>query len=73
MKEKLLRGMAVLSLCLCFSGCLAAATAYGVSRHRTQKSYQEYVTNTEKTNQERRSQGLEPLPVMPFTEWKKNR
>ncbi|MFZ2087795.1 MAG: hypothetical protein WAU47_04400 [Desulfobaccales bacterium] len=65
--------MAVLSLCLCFSGCLAAATAYGVSRHRTQKSYQEYVTNMEKANQERQSQGLEPQPVMSLKEWKKSR
>lgn len=73
MKKKLLKGVAVLCLCLCLDGCLAAAAAYGVSRHRTHKSYREYVANLEKTNQERREQGLEPLPVSSFEEWKKSR
>ncbi len=73
MKKKLLQAMAVLSLCLCLSGCLAAAAAYGVSRRITHKNYNEYVASMEKTNQERRGQGLEPVPVASFQEWKKNR
>jgi hypothetical protein len=67
--------IALLALCLCLNGCIAAAaaTAYGVSRHRTHKSYNEYVASMDKTNQDRKSQGLEPLPVNTFEEWKKNR
>ena len=70
-KKKLLQGIAVLGLCLCLQGCLAAAAVYGVSRYRTHKTYNEYVASMEKTNQERQSQGLEPLPVASFKEWKK--
>jgi hypothetical protein len=70
-----LRAVAVLGLCLCLNSCVAAvaATAYGVSRHRTHKSYSEYKADMEKTNQERRSQGLEPVPIYSFDEWKKHR
>ena len=65
-----------MGLCLCLNGCIAAgvaATAYGISRHRTHKSYNEYKADMEKTNQDRQSQGLEPLPVYSFDEWKKHR
>lgn len=75
MKRMVLRAVAVLGLCLCLNGCIAAvaATAYGVSRHRTHKSYNEYKADMEKTNQERQSQGLEPVTVYSFDEWKKHR
>ena len=73
MKKMFLRAVAILSLGLCVNGCIAAATAYGISRHRTHKSYNEYKADMEKTNQNRQSQGLEPLPVYSFAEWKKHR
>ena len=72
MKKILLRAVAVLGLCLCLEGCVPTAVAvYAVSRHRTHKSYQHYVDNMEKTNQERQKQGLEPLPIDDFKAWKK--
>ena len=74
MKKMLMKAIAILGLCLCLEGCIPTALAvYGVSRHRTHKSYREYVAYMEKTNQERQGQGLEPLPVAPFNEWKKHR
>ncbi len=74
MRKILRKSIAVLSLCLCLHGCIPTAVAvYGVSRHRTQKAYRQYVADMEKTNQERRDQGLEPLPVASFKEWKKSR
>ncbi len=74
MKKRFLKAVAVLGLGLCLNGCIPTALAvYGVSRHRTHKSYNEYVTSMEKTNQDRQSQGLEPLPVFSFDEWKKHR
>jgi hypothetical protein len=72
MKKLLVKAVAVLGLCLCLEGCIPTAVAvYAVSRHKTHKTYQEYVDDMEKTNQERRKQGLEPLPVASFKEWKK--
>ena len=72
MKKILLKAVAVLGLCLCLEGCIPTAVAvYAVSRHRTHKSYQHYVDNMEKTNQERQKQGLEPLPIDDFKAWKK--
>uniref|UniRef100_A0A7C3Z280 Lipoprotein n=1 Tax=Desulfobacca acetoxidans TaxID=60893 RepID=A0A7C3Z280_9BACT len=71
MKKFLQRAVAILSLCLCLYGCIAAAAAYGVSRHRTHQSYREYVANMEEANRKRRDQGLEPLPIASFSEWKK--
>jgi len=65
--------IALLALCLCLNGCIAAAAAYGVSRHQTHKSYNEYVASMEQTNQERKNQGLEPAPVDSFEQWKQNR
>lgn len=57
-----------------FNGCIPTAVAvYAVSRHRTHKSYNEYVADMTKANQERQSQGVEPLPVLSFDDWKKNR
>ena len=75
MKNIFFKAVAILGLCLCLNGCIAAvaATAYGVSRHRTHKSYNEYKADMEKTNQERQSQGLEPMPIYSFDEWKKHR
>jgi len=75
MQKKIIKMIAVLGLCLCLHGCIAAAaaTAYGVSRHRTHHSYNEYVANMDKVNQDRQKQGLEPLPVATFDDWKKNR
>jgi hypothetical protein len=71
-KKILVKAVAVLTLCLCLEGCIPTAVAvYAVSRHRTHKTYQEYVTDMEKTNQARQQQGLEPLPVASFKEWKK--
>ena len=59
MKNIFLKAVAVLGLCLCLTSCIPTALAvYGVSRHRTHKSYNEYVASMEKTNQERQSQGL---------------
>ena len=74
MKKILVRAVGVLGLCLCLSGCIPTALAvYGVSRHRTHKSYHEYVEYMEKTNQERQKNGVEPLPILSFDEWKKHR
>ena len=74
MKKRFLKAVAVLGLGLCLYGCIPTALAvYGVSRHRTHKSYHEYVASMDKTNQERQSQGLEPLPVLSFDDWKKHR
>jgi hypothetical protein len=75
MKKILRRAVAVLGLCLCLYGCIAATAVavYGVSRHRTHKSYSEYVEYMEKTNQERQKNGVEPLPILSFDEWKKHR
>jgi|UniRef100_A0A7V6A262 hypothetical protein len=70
MKKILVKAVAVLSLCLSLEGCIAAATAYAVSRHRTHKTYNEYVADMEKTNQMRQQQGLEPLPIASFKDWK---
>jgi hypothetical protein len=73
MRKILVKAVAVLGLCLCLEGCIpaAAVTVYAVSRHRTHKTYQEYVTDMEKTNQERQQKGLEPLPIASFKDWKK--
>jgi hypothetical protein len=72
MKKILVKAVAVLGLCLCLEGCIpTAVTVYAVSRHRTHKSYQKYVENMEKTNQERQSQGLQPLTIESFQDWKK--
>jgi hypothetical protein len=69
-----LQAAAVLGLCLCLTSCIPTALAvYGVSRHRTHKTYHEYVEYMEKTNQERQSQGVEPLPDLSFDDWKKHR
>jgi|WetSurMetagenome_2_1015567.scaffolds.fasta_scaffold425600_2 hypothetical protein len=75
MRKMFLKAIAVFTLGLCLSGCIAAGAlaVYGVSRHRTHKSYHEYAASMEKTNQERQSQGLEPLPVYSFDDWKKHR
>jgi hypothetical protein len=71
-KKLLVKAVAVLGLCLCLEGCIPAAVGvYAVSRHRTHKTYQNYVDNLGKTNQMRQQQGLEPLPVADFKEWKK--
>jgi hypothetical protein len=71
-KKILVKAVAVMGLCLCLEGCIPTAVAvYAVSRHRTHKTYQEYVTDMEKTNQVRQQQGLEPLPVVGFKDWKK--
>jgi hypothetical protein len=73
-KKMFLKAAAVLGLCLCLNSCIPTALAvYGVSRHRTHKSYNEYLASMEKTNQERQSQGLEPQPILSFDEWKKHR
>jgi hypothetical protein len=74
MKKLLMKAIAVLGLCLCLEGCIPAAalTVYGVSRHRTHKAYRQYEAKMEKTNQERQNQGLEPLPIASFQEWKKS-
>jgi len=72
MKKLLVKAVAVLGLCLCLEGCIPTAVAvYAVSRHRTHKTYQGYVADMEKTNQVRQQQGLEPLPIASFKEWKK--
>jgi hypothetical protein len=72
MKKILVKAVAVPTLCLCLGGCIPTAVAvYAVSRHRTHKTYQGYVTDMEKTNQARQQQGLEPLPIASFKEWKK--
>jgi hypothetical protein len=72
MRKLLVKAVAVLGLCLCLEGCIPTAVAvYAVSRHRTHKTYQEYVTDMEKTNQVRQQQGLEPLPIASFKDWKK--
>ena len=73
MKKFFVTLFAVLSLGACLQGCIPAAAVYCVSRHRTHKSYNEYVADMTKTNEERQSQGLTPLPVLTFAEWKKNR
>jgi hypothetical protein len=74
MKKMLIKAVAILGLCLCLEGCIPTAVAvYGVSRHRTHKSYNEYKADMQKTNQERQSQGLEPVPIYSFDEWKKHR
>ncbi len=74
MKKLFIAASAVLCFGACFNGCIPTAVAvYSVSRHRTHKSYNEYVADMTKTNQERQSQGLEPCPVLSFDEWKKNR
>jgi hypothetical protein len=68
--------MAIAVFCLggYLQGCIPTAVAvYAVSRHRTHKSYGEYAADMEKCNQERQNQGLAPLPVLSFDEWKKNR
>jgi hypothetical protein len=71
-KKILVKAVAVLGLCLCLNGCIPTAVAvYAVSRHRTHKTYQNYVDNMGKTNQERQQQGLEPLPIASFKDWKK--
>jgi hypothetical protein len=73
-KKILVKAVAVLGLCLCFGleGCIPTAVAvYAVSRHRTHKTYQGYVADMEKTNQMRQQQGLEPLPIESFKDWKK--
>ena len=57
------------------SGCLAATAgvaAYQISKNRTQNQYREYVADMEKENQKRKDQGLEPMPVKSFMEWKHN-
>ncbi len=72
MKKILVKAIAVLGLCLCLDGCIPTAVAvYAVSRHRTHKTYNEYVADMEKTNQARQQQGLEPLPIANFKDWKK--
>jgi hypothetical protein len=72
MKKVFTKAIAVLGLCLCLEGCIPTAVGvYAISRHRTHKTYQAYVDDMEKTNQERQKQGLEPLPVASFKEWKK--
>ena len=74
MKKLFSAALAVLSLGACLNGCIPTAVAvYAVSRHRTHKTYNEYVADMTKTNQERQSQGLEPYPVLSFDDWKKNR
>ena len=74
MKKFLVTLVAVLSLGACLNGCIPTAVAvYAASRHRTHKSYNEYVADMTKANQERQGQGLEPLPVLGFDDWKKNR
>jgi hypothetical protein len=71
-KKILVKAIAVLGLCLCLEGCIPTAVAvYAVSRHRTHKTYQSYVADMEKTNQERQQKGLEPLPIASFKDWKK--
>ena len=72
MKKILVKAVAVLGLCLCLDGCIPTAVGiYAVSRHRTHKTYQKYVTDMEKTNQARQQQGLEPMPIASFKDWKK--
>jgi hypothetical protein len=72
MKKILVKAIAVFGLCLCLEGCIPTAVAvYAVSRHRTHKTYQKYVDNMEKTNQERQQQGLSPLIIKTFNDWKK--
>ena len=74
MRKFFMPAVAVLCLGVCLSGCIPTAVAvYAVSRHRTHKTYSEYVADMEKTNQDRQKQCLAPLPVLSFNEWKKNR
>ena len=74
MKKLFSAAIAVLSLGAFLNGCIPTAVAvYAASRHRTHKSYNEYVADMTKANQERQGQGLEPLPVLSFDDWKKNR
>jgi hypothetical protein len=74
MKKLFIAAIAVLGLGACLNGCIPTAVAvYSISRHRTHKSYNEYMADMTKANQERQSQGLEPLPVLSFDDWKKNR
>lgn len=59
---------------ICMSSCLPATVGvvgYKMSQNRTQNAYREYVADTQKENQKRRDQGLEPMPVMTFEEWKR--
>jgi hypothetical protein len=71
-KKILVKAIAVFSLCLCLDGCIPTAVAvYAVSRRRTHKTYQSYVDDMEKTNQERQQQGLSPLIIKTFDDWKK--
>ncbi len=74
MKKLIVKAVAGLALCLCLSSCIPTALAvYGISRHRTHKSYHEYVEYMEKTNKDRQSNGVEPLPILSFDDWKKHR
>lgn len=69
-----MRRLFALLLCLCWlSACLptvAGVAAYKMSQNRTQNQYRQYISDLEKTNQQRRDQGLEPMPVKTFTQWK---
>jgi hypothetical protein len=71
MKNSIRKGIAILGLCLCLDGCIPTAVAtYAVTRHRTRSQYRAYVADMEKTNQERKDKGLEPMPIKSFEDWK---
>ena len=67
--------LAILVIPLWLSACLptvVGVSAYKISQNKTQNQYREYVADMEKENQKRKDQGLEPMPVKTFMEWKHN-
>lgn len=68
------RFLAICLLLVWLPSCIPATigiSAYAIGRGRTKNAYRKYVTDLEKTNQERIDKGLKPIPIATFEEWKK--